>query len=266
MRAQGVATALYGWMERSARDGVAWDWESLYTACADAGVDAVETDATPDKREILERLGLRVSASYIGMPLTGAFADLGVEERVLPVARRLADAGGTILLLNADGPHASGFAPKTHADVRRQGENLSRIAERVAPLGLRVALHNHADTADAAAQDLAAVIEHADPAVGLCIDTGWAWAAGHDPVAWAREYAPRVYAVHLRNAQAGVPTETLFDGEIDIDAFLDALGDYEGWLTLELWHPEPLEPLSDMAAAVRASAGRLRARASTRER
>lgn len=258
MRPQGVSTALYGWMERFARDGVAWDWESLYSACARSGVDAVETDATDAKRAILDRLGLRVSASYIGMPLGGAFVDLEVHDRVLPVARRLAAAGGTVLLLNADGAHASGFARKTDSEVRRQGENLSRLADLVDPLGLRVALHNHADEYDAAARDLASVVEHADPTVGLCIDTAWAIAAGHDPVMWAQEFTSRVLAVHLRNVREGVPTETLFDGEFDVDRFLSSLEDYRGWLTLELWHPEPLQPVGDMESAVRMSTDRLR--------
>ena len=254
----GVATALYGWMERFARDGVEWDWDSLYGACAGAGVDAVETDPTPAKREILDGLGLRVSASYIGMPLTPPFADLGVEERVLPVARRLAAAGGEVLVLNSDAPGGGASAPKSGAEVARQGENLSRIAELVAPLGLRVALHNHADTYEGAAGDLASVVDHAHAGVGLCIDTGWALVAGHDPVAWAREFGSRVHAVHLRNQSGALPTDTLRDGDLDVPAFVAALGDFEGWLTLELWHPEPLVPRFTMAQAVRDSADYLR--------
>ncbi|WP_106816374.1 sugar phosphate isomerase/epimerase family protein [Microbacterium timonense] len=261
MRAAGVATALYGWMERFAREGVEWDWGSLYAACAASGVDAVETDPTPAKREILDRLGLRVSASYIGMPLTPPFADLGVHERVMPVARRLADAGGEVLVLNSDAPGGGASARKSAAEVRRQGENLSRIADLVAPLGLRIALHNHAAVHADATADLSSVVEHADAGVGLCIDTAWALVAGHDPIAWARDYAPRVLAVHLRNQEGVLPTETLPEGELDVAAFLDALGDYDGWLTLELWHPEPLTPGVSMQEAVRASAGWLRRQA-----
>lgn len=258
MTTAGVATALYGWMERFARDAVEWDWESLYAACAASGVDAVETDPTPPKRAILDRLGLRVSASYVGMPLTPRFAELDVDERVLPVARRLAAAGGRVLVLNSDGPGATGSAAKTGADVARQGANLSRIADLVAPLGLRVALHNHADEYDAAAADLASVVDHADDSVGVCIDTGWALAAGHDPVAWARELGPRVLAVHLRDARDGAVTESLGEGDLDVGAFVGALGDYDGWLTLELWHPGTMTPRGSMHDAVRSSAALLR--------
>jgi sugar phosphate isomerase/epimerase len=257
MRPAGVATALYGWMERFARDGVEWDWDSLYTACAASGVGAVETDPTPAKRAILDRLGLRVSSSYVGMPLTPRFADLAADDRVLPVARRLADAGGRVLIMNAD-PFAGEDSPKSAADAARQGENLSRIADLVVPLGLRVALHNHAAGYDAAARDLSSVIEHADPAVGLCIDTGWAMTAGHDPCAWAREFAPRVLAVHLRDQRDGVPTASLGGGDLDVAEFVGALGDFTGWLTLELWHPDSMTPHIGMQEAVRESADLLR--------
>jgi len=253
-----IATALYGWMERFARDGVEWDWHSLYGACAASGVTGVETDPTPEKRAILEGLGLRASASYIGMPLTPAFAELDIEGRVLPVARRLAEAGGRVLVMNSDPVDAAGTLPRAPADVARQGENLSRIAELVAPLGLRVALHNHADTYDLAAADLASVIEHADAAVGLCIDTGWALTAGHDPVAWARDHRERVLAVHLRDQRDGIPTEALGEGELDVAGFVHALGDYDGWLTLELWHPPTMTPRGTMGDAVAAAVRLLR--------
>jgi len=258
MRPAGVATALYGWMERFARDGIDWDWDSLYGACARSGVGAVETDPTLAKRAVLDRLGLRVSASYIGMPLTPRFADLEVQDRVMPVAQRLAAAGGRVLVLNADARGGGPAEPKTPSEVARQGENLSRIADLVAPLGLRIALHNHADHYDEAAQDLESVIVHSDDAVGLCIDTAWAMAAGHDPVDWAREHSARVLAVHLRDQSGKVPTDALGEGELDLAGLLEALDGYEGWLTLELWHPDTMTPRMGMVEAVRASATLLR--------
>ncbi|MGN6200550.1 sugar phosphate isomerase/epimerase family protein [Humibacter sp.] len=259
MRPAGVATALYGWMERFARDGIAWDWDSLYSACAASGVDAVETDPTPEKRTILDRLGLQVSASYVGMPLTPRYADLDVDDRLLPVAERLSAAGGRVLIVNSDAVAGGPSQEKTSAEVTRQGENLSRIADLVSPLGLRVALHNHADRHGSAADDLASVIEHADAGVGLCIDTGWAMTAGHDPVQWAPEHPSRVFALHLRNQSRNVPTDSLAHGELDVTALLDALPDYEGWLTLELWHPDTMTPTVGMVEAVRESAALLRA-------
>jgi sugar phosphate isomerase/epimerase len=245
---RGIATALYGWMERYAREGVEWDWERIYGDCAESGVDAVETDPLPEKVRILERLGLRVSSSYIGIPLDEPLPERVFDDSILPVARRLADAGGTTLVMNAD----------VSSTPEILGENLTRIAERVAPLGLEVALHNHADEPRRASAELSAVLDHADP-VGLCIDTGWAVVSGHDPVAWAREHASRVKAFHLRTVDAaGTPVEDLTTGAPDIPSLLGAVPDFGGWLILELWHPEPLVPRASMIEATRRSVRLLR--------
>lgn len=257
MTARGISTALYGWMERYAREGQAWDWERIYSDCAEAGVDAVETDPLPEKVRVLERLGLRVSSSYIGIPLAEPLAAGMLDERVLPVARRLADAGGTTLVLNADVPDSPPADPA--ATPVNIGRNLTRIAELVAPLGLEVAMHNHADEPVRAAAELDAVIRHADPSVGLCIDTGWAVVAGADPVAWARDHAARVRAFHLRTVDAaGVPAEDLTTGDPSIAGLLAAVPDFGGWLILELWHPQPLQPQGSMIAANRRSVELLR--------
>jgi inosose dehydratase len=262
---RGVTTALYGWMERFARDGVAWDWDSLYGACAESGVDAVETDPQPHKLAVARRLGLRVSSSYIGLPLHLPWEQLAAEERIWPIARRLADAGGTDLIMNADQADWEHPIPKTADDARRQGENLTRIADGAARLGLRVSLHNHAHTHEAARLDLHSVLLHADPAVGLCVDTGWARYAGHDPLAWVRDHPGRVYAFHFRNLHDGRPTEELADGELDVAAIVrEAVASgYDGWLGLELWHPEPLRPVRSMVDDVRRSAALLRAAAAS---
>lgn len=257
MRPAGVATALYGWMERYRRDGVDWDWRSLYSACAAAGVDAVETDPTPGKLAILRDLGLAVSGSYVGLPLHPEGVGEGLEAAVLPVAERLAAAGGRVLTLNADPvPEAPG--PKTADDARRQGERLTRAAELVRPLGLQVALHNHADGYDDAAADLASVVEHAAPEVGLCIDAHWAAVAGHDPVGWARQHPDRVLSLHLRNGRGRVPTEDLDEGDVDVLALLAALPGYTGWLTLELWHPDSMTPERSIEEDTRRAATYLR--------
>jgi sugar phosphate isomerase/epimerase len=247
-------------MERYKRDGVEWDWRSLYGACAEAGVDAVETDPQPEKLAILGDLGLAVSGSYIGLPLTLPFERLDVDAAVLPIAERLAAAGGRDLILNADQVESSDPVDKTEDDARRQGENLSRIADLVAPLGLSVALHNHASDRENAQRDLDSVIVHANPSVGLCVDVAWAWVAGHDPLDWVRRWPERIAYLHLRNTRGVVPTEDLLHGDLDLAALLEALPDYRGWLTLELWHPDTMTPQRSMIEATRRSADWLRSR------
>jgi len=253
MRPQGFATALYGWMERYKRDGVEWDWRRIYGDCAEAGVEAVETNPDDGRLAILRSLGLRVSASYVGLPLMLGYDALDVETAVMPAAERLARAGGTDLILNSDAPDWSVPVNKTTDDTERQGETLSRIAERVSSLGLAVSLHNHAANFADAQADLDSVVRYADPAVGLCVDIGWAHTAGHDPVAWLRDHPERIRGFHLRNQRDGVPTEELADGEIDIGALIEAAPGYTGWLTLELWHPGSMQPARSMIEDTRRS-------------
>lgn len=234
MTARGISSALYGWMEAYARDGVDWDWDRIYGDVAAAGFDAVETDPTPAKVAVLDRLGLRVSSSYVGMSLDDPLSEERLEERVLPVARRLAEAGGATLVMNADP------TPGVALDPRVVGGNLSLVADRVAPLGLRVALHNHAPEPERFAAEVASVLDHADASVGFCLDTGWAAVAGADPVAFARDHADRMLAFHLRTVDAdGVPAVDLTAGTPDVRALLDAVPGFDGWLIAELWHPAP---------------------------
>lgn len=260
---RGVSTALYGWMERFARDGVEWNWDTLYGACAESGVDAVETDPEPHKLAVARRLGLAISSSYVGLPLHLPWPELDTDRTVRPIAERLAAAGGTDLVMNADQADWDHPVPKSQDSARRQGENLSRIAELAASLGLRVSLHNHAHTYDEAQLDLDSVLQHADPAVGLCVDTGWASYAGHDPLAWLLQHPERVFAFHFRNMRGRVPTEELADGDLDIAGIVRAAvaAGYDGWLGIELWHPGELQPQRTMLEDVRRSATLLRAAA-----
>ncbi|MHB1235339.1 MAG: sugar phosphate isomerase/epimerase family protein, partial [Microbacteriaceae bacterium] len=128
----------------------------------------------------------------------------------------------------------------------------------VRDLGLVVSLHNHAADFANAQADLDSVILFADAAVGLCVDTGWAQVAGHDPVAWVREHSARVHCFHLRNQNGPVPTEDLLEGEIRMEELLAAAPDYSGWLTLELWHPDSMQPERSLKEDTRRSTEYLR--------
>jgi sugar phosphate isomerase/epimerase len=184
------------------------------------------------------------------------YETLDVEQTVLPFADRLAEAGGTDLLLNAD-PYGGWKErlPKPEELAKRQGDNLTRIAELVAPLGLKLSLHNHAADRHNAEMDLRSVVEFAAPFVGLCIDAGWAHVAGCDPVEWVRRWPERIAAFHLRNQRGRVPAEDLLEGDIDFAALLQAAADadYRGWLALELWHPAETAPVRSMTEDVQRS-------------
>lgn len=260
MNIKGFSSNMYGWTERWKMDGKKPQWEDLFHACAEAGLDAVEIDADTEKLKLARSFGLAVSASYIGLPLHIPFNDLGVVQTVLPFAERLAAADGTDLLINADPISWKNPVSKSEDHFKQQGENLSRISELVASLGLKVCLHNHAADNHNARGDLRSVIQYADPLVGLCIDTGWAHVAGCNPIEWVTDYPDRVFAFHLRNQRGHVPTEDLLEGDINFVSLLNsaAAAKYNGWLALELWHPQSTQPVRTMTEDVERSLDYLR--------
>ncbi|WP_078382481.1 sugar phosphate isomerase/epimerase family protein [Sutcliffiella halmapala] len=248
MKILGYSTGMYGWNERYYLDKKeSPSWDQLFRDCAEAGLDAVEIDPTPELVQLAKSYGLSISGAYIGLPLHEE--EIDIETLVLPVARRLAEAGGQDLVINADPKGGWGVAlPKTEEEFKRQGVHLSRISAAVSGLGLKVSMHNHADDRHNADGDLRSVIEYSSQEVGLCIDTGWAHVAGFDPIEWLKKYSDRTHAFHLRNQQGLIPTEDLLDGEIDMKELVSALNEveYKGWLTFELWHREDNHPRRTM--------------------
>ncbi|WP_223591758.1 sugar phosphate isomerase/epimerase family protein [Neobacillus bataviensis] len=252
MNILGFSSNMYGWVERWKMDGKTPDWNELFRACAEAGLDAVEIDADPDKLQLARSFGLSVSASYVGLPLHVPFNQLETERTVLPFAERLAAANGRDLLLNADPISWKTTVAKSEDHFKQQGENLTRISELVAPLGIKICLHNHAADHHNALGDLRSVVQYADQQVGLCVDTGWAHVSGCNPIEWIKNYPDRIDAFHFRNQNGNVPTEDLLEGDIDFASVLNAAAaaHYEGWLALELWHPVQTRPVRTMTEDV----------------
>lgn len=261
----GYSSNLYGWFERAKLDGRPATLADVLSGCSEAGLDAVEINAGPQMAEGIaaaRAAGLAVSGTYLGLPLHEAWATLDAERVVLPCAHLLAEAGGSDFLVNADPKGGWGNAqPKTEDELKRQGDNLTRLAALLAPTGVRLCFHNHAATPALTDDDLRSVIDYAGPTVGLCVDTGWAHTSQRDGIAWVRAYPERIVAFHLRNQRGPVPTEDLVEGEIDVAALAQALKDigYKGWLALELWHRADTGATRSMVEDVRRSIDHLRA-------
>ncbi|MCQ6562641.1 sugar phosphate isomerase/epimerase family protein [Paenibacillus mendelii] len=254
MMIKGFSTGMYGWHERYRLDQREDSWDDIFRECAEAGMNAVEIDPTPELVRLAKGYGLSVSGGYIGLNLHEPV--IPFEESVIPLIKGLAEAGGSDLVVNADPKGGWGVAlPKTEDEFKRQGEHMSRIAAAAGEWGLKVSLHNHADEKHNAEGDLRSVIEYASADVGLCVDTGWAHVAGADPIEWIRTYPERIYAFHLRNQMGRIPTEDLLEGEIDMAKLARALTDigYSGWLAFELLHNEENRPVRTMIEDVRRS-------------
>ncbi|MEF3310939.1 sugar phosphate isomerase/epimerase [Paenibacillus sp. GYB004] len=256
MKIKGFSTNMYGWQDQYWQQGKDAPWEELFRKCRESGIDAVELDPTTEVLKLAKAQSLSVSGAYVGLLLHEPFEALRVEESVLPLATRVAEAGGVDLVINANPKGGwSNPEPKTEEEFKRQGDNLSRIADAVAPLGLKVSMHNHTAERHNADGDLRSVIDYASPEVGLCIDTGWAYVAGHDPIEYIRQYPEKLYAFHLRNMGGALPTEDLLEGDIDMRALIHELAHcgYDGWLTFELLHHKDISPKRTMIEDVRRS-------------
>jgi len=242
-------------------ESVARTLPAILLDCAEAGLAAVEMDPTPENLKLLAACGLQTSGSYLGLPLHEPWENLNANEKVTPVAQRLSENGVRNLIVNADPKGGWAVkAPKTPMEIRRQGENLARLAELVQLLGVTLCFHNHADNRSMALDDLRSVTEFSSPQVSLCVDTGWAHTSSFDPITWIKDYPGRIRTLHLRNQRGPVPTEDLLEGDIDFEKLIAALKEigYKGWLTLELWHPLQTHPVRSMIEDVRRSIEYLR--------
>jgi len=240
---KGFATNRFPWSAEAKRPQTEKTLDNFLREAAEAGCDAVE-HVGEGMAEGVKRYGLKVCGTYVGGPLHKAWGELDAEQKLLAPARELAKLGGDYLAVNSDPKGSWGKRErKTEDDLKQQGENLSRLVEEVKPLGLRVILHNHANTNPLHLDDLKSVTEYADASVGVCLDTGWAITSGDDPVARARALGRRLSGLHLRNQRGEVPVEWLGEGDMDLAAFIRVLKEngYAGWLTTELWHRQDVK-------------------------
>ncbi len=269
MKIRGFSSGLFGWKTRCLHDGHDPVMENILRDCKASGLDAVEVDATPELLGLMRANGLAVSAAYTNILLHKPYAELKIKETILPMAERLAQAGGTDLLINPN-PKGGWEDPqlKTEDEIKHQGENLTHIAELIKPFRLKLCTHNHAAQKQNAERDLRAVVEYTGSEVGLCIDTGWAHVSGFDPIEWVRTYPNRVFALHFRNQMGVIPSEDLLEGEIRMPDLMKELSEigYDGWISLELWHREDNHPQRTMMEDVSRSIEYLRGLLSGEER
>ena len=114
-------------------------------------------------------------------------------------------------------------------------------ADRLAgETGVRMAIHIHGGRHWLGnSRALRMVFGMTSERVGLCLDTAWALDAGEDPVEMAREFAPRLFSVHLKDFvfdRAGKPEDVVVGtGNLDLPSFFTALDEtgYSGPLILE---------------------------------
>lgn len=186
----------------------------------------VETPPLPeDLPGELQRRGLKLVADY------GALLDYDVEHTrdYLALASR---SGATVvrailshLLCGDRRPMVNGWEAHREALATRLRELLPYAAD----LGVTLALENHQD---ATTEDFWWLYERSgqSPAFGVTLDTGNPLAVGQDPVETARQLAPIIRHIHLKDYTLHLAPEgyrlvrcAAGDGVIDFPAILEIL-------------------------------------------
>ncbi|WKN43542.1 sugar phosphate isomerase/epimerase family protein [Tunicatimonas pelagia] len=139
-------------------------------------------------------------------------------------------------------------------------ELLPRVEEKVKDTNIKLAIHNHGpgDKVYPSPDSIFEHIKDLDQRIGLCIDIGHTFRIGQDPAAKAKQYADRLYDVHLKDVDKrgaeGKPLE-IGHGIMDIPAFMKTLQDinYTGVVGIEYEKDgdDPVPGLAESAGYIR---------------
>ena len=157
-------------------------------------------------------------------------------------ARFVQQVGGLYLQVTDERPTGRDPVPD---DYRRTGRLLTDIGRRTADLGVTLALHPHMGALSQAPDDVARVLDAADPRyVKLELDIAHYAQAGGNPVDAIRRYASRLLFLHIKDVESPSPGKgagsyrfvELGHGKVDIPAVFAALHDaaFDGWAVIEL--------------------------------
>lgn len=104
-------------------------------------------------------------------------------------------------------------------DYRRSAEALNELGRALRADGIQMLYHNHEfefEKVDGTKTGMELLLEHLDfNVVRLCLDLGWLWIAGANPVRFLRDHGEKIGAVHLRDFK-GKQSVALGRGDIDL--------------------------------------------------
>jgi inosose dehydratase len=175
-------------------------------------------------------------------------------------ARFVRDVGGRYLQVLDERPTGREPAPD---DYRRMGQLLSELGRRTADLGIRLGLHNHMGALSQAPDEVARVLDDADPRyVQLELDIAHYQQGGGDPAEAVRRYAGRLLFLHIKDLESPVPGDApgsyrfveLGRGKVDLKAVFAALNgiSFDGWAVVELDSvPDPARTPKESGAIAR---------------
>lgn len=188
--------------------------------------------------------------------------EVGAEfEAVLPHLTLLKALGASHVVYadTSRGRHDGIFQPISQRPILETsewagyGRKITALAERMADFGVGMAFHHHMGTIVETDDEIARLMSHTGPAVGLLYDTGHCAFSGGDPLAMLRDHAARVVHVHCKDVRPAMLAKArredmsfmaavldgIFtvpgDGALDFVPLLRLLAerDYTGWLVVE---------------------------------
>lgn len=133
---------------------------------------------------------------------------------------------------------------------------LPLVEKRVKETDIKLAIHNHGPGDDVypSPDDVMEKVKNLDERIGLCMDIGHTKRIGQDPSKKAKQYADRLYDVHIKDvhiASAEGHSVEIGRGVIDIPKFLKTLRKikYTGVVGFE-YEKDGDDPLAGLAESV----------------
>lgn len=169
--------------------------------------------------------------------------------------------GGTITLPNDPAQLKKDFEYAKNAGfplifVAPEPAALDTIEQMAVTYDIKVAIHNHGpeDKHWPRPHDAYAAIKSRDKRLGLCIDVGHTLRTGADPVQACREFADRLYDMHVKDLAVKTDRDSqvaVGRGLIDFPGLFRTLLDvgYQGQVGLE-YEIKPKDPLPGMIESI----------------
>ena len=247
-------------------------FSQMLDGMAEAGYDGTEIGVNgffPANAELLraelDRRNLQAASSYVALSLEQEGALDAMLEQVERVGERLAQFNSTeIIIAGNSTPERLEIAGSVAADGSdgwsdEEWQRAAKTLEAVATLckerfNLKTVFHHHTGTYVETPAEVARIMDMTDPElVGLCLDTGHYHYGGGDVVEATRQYADRIWylhikdvwpekleqvrreRIHMRQAWAMDIFAELGRGAVDFPAFFDVLRTqgYQGWMIVE---------------------------------
>jgi sugar phosphate isomerase/epimerase len=135
-------------------------------------------------------------------------------------------------------------------------ELLPLVEDKVKATNIKMAIHNHGpgDELYPTPDVIMNLIKHLDERIGICLDIGHVVRVDQDPIPMIKEYADRIFDMHIKDVSAAKPeghSVEMGRGVIDIPGVLKALNKikYQGILGLE-YEKDGDDPIPGLAESV----------------